>query len=773
MRTNPAARELIERRLAEVRERPEAIESVLIDLLTGPCAQVGDGERPLLLIIDDLEQILRRRSGRPASGRARVRAGAGGGAAGVRPAETDSRLLVTSRFTVRPDGLRGRGWSRCSCGRCRAVAQHKLQRRQQALTPPQLRPTATALAERAVAVCRGNPGLQDLIGLRLVYSEQVDLAGREAAVAGMEAYLHQGDLPADAEVREFLENLALDTLIEGRPDQRTSGAAAGVDGVRPAGPAVGDRGPGRRESAGRWPGCAGLGLLDRFPDDHDPRQVGAGRQPAGRRPARPRSTRGEQAALAAAAVAPLLHRLGRATARPPQLLDLQLTQLALLGDDPASPPPPPQGPCRLFARAWPPRRSSLASRPSPCSTATTNRSRSILLRAVADAALTSGDGATGGHCLNGRSRPGTGTSDHGMPDAARQGTALAEDATYLDPAATPARPNSSLRQAQQLFTTAGSDPEAAACSGTHRRHRLPARRLRRGAAHPPRGGAAGLRAPRRHPLDAAVTWGKIADIAFQRGDYDEALRIRREVELPVYERLGDARSAAVTWGKIADIAYRRGDYDEALRIRREEELPVYERLGDTRSAAVTWGKIADILPPARRLDEALRIRREVGAAGLRTPRRRPLAPRSPGARSPTSLPAGRLRRGAAHPPRGGAAGLRAPRRHPRARGHLGQDRRHACRRGRLRRGAAHPPRGGAAGLRTPRRHPLAAVTWGKIADIAFQRGATRRGAAHPPRGAAAGLRAPRRSRGNRRRELESGADRSDPAGLRVCLSSLG
>ena len=76
--------------------------------------------------------------------------------------------------------------------------------------------------------------------------------------------------------------------------------------------------------------------------------------------------------------------------------------------------------------------------------------------------------------------------------------------------------------------------------------------------------------------------GSIADIADRRGDYDEALRIRREVQLPVYERLGDTRETAVTWGNIADIAYQRGDYDEALRIRREVELPVYERLGDTR-----------------------------------------------------------------------------------------------------------------------------------------------------------------------------------------------
>jgi hypothetical protein len=50
--------------------------------------------------------------------------------------------------------------------------------------------------------------------------------------------------------------------------------------------------------------------------------------------------------------------------------------------------------------------------------------------------------------------------------------------------------------------------------------------------------------------------------------------------LPVYERLGAVRERAVTMGSIADILSDRGDLDEALRIRREEELPVYERLGD-------------------------------------------------------------------------------------------------------------------------------------------------------------------------------------------------
>lgn len=43
-------------------------------------------------------------------------------------------------------------------------------------------------------------------------------------------------------------------------------------------------------------------------------------------------------------------------------------------------------------------------------------------------------------------------------------------------------------------------------------------------------------------------------------------RLRREVELPVYERLGDTRSAAIAWGQIADIAYRRRDFDEAAEL---------------------------------------------------------------------------------------------------------------------------------------------------------------------------------------------------------------
>ena len=80
-----------------------------------------------------------------------------------------------------------------------------------------------------------------------------------------------------------------------------------------------------------------------------------------------------------------------------------------------------------------------------------------------------------------------------------------------------------------------------------------------------------------------------------RGDLDQAVKIRREDELPVYERLGDVRERAVNMGKIADILQARGDLDQALKIHREDELPVFERLGDVHSRAATLYKIVDVL----------------------------------------------------------------------------------------------------------------------------------------------------------------------------------
>jgi tetratricopeptide (TPR) repeat protein len=108
----------------------------------------------------------------------------------------------------------------------------------------------------------------------------------------------------------------------------------------------------------------------------------------------------------------------------------------------------------------------------------------------------------------------------------------------------------------------------------------------------------------------AITMVRIADILQGRGQLDEALRIYQEEGLPVYERLGDVSSKAITMERIADILRARGQLDEALRIYQEEALPVFERLGDVRSKALTMGRIADILQSRGQLDEALRIYQE-------------------------------------------------------------------------------------------------------------------------------------------------------------------
>lgn len=105
----------------------------------------------------------------------------------------------------------------------------------------------------------------------------------------------------------------------------------------------------------------------------------------------------------------------------------------------------------------------------------------------------------------------------------------------------------------------------------------------------------------------AVTLGEIADMLKMLGNTEEALRIHREEELPIYEKHDDIRSRAITLGQIADILSNRGELEEALRVHRDEELPVYEKLNDTRSYAVTLSQVANILQLRGERDEALRI----------------------------------------------------------------------------------------------------------------------------------------------------------------------
>ena len=101
-----------------------------------------------------------------------------------------------------------------------------------------------------------------------------------------------------------------------------------------------------------------------------------------------------------------------------------------------------------------------------------------------------------------------------------------------------------------------------------------------------------------------------AEAAYARDELEEALRIRTEVQLPVFERLGDLRSTAITHGQIATIWRFRGQLDEALRWCVDKELPLCEQLGDRHCKAVALGRRADILQDRGQLEKALDIRRD-------------------------------------------------------------------------------------------------------------------------------------------------------------------
>ncbi|MGY0460088.1 tetratricopeptide repeat protein [Kitasatospora sp. cg17-2] len=567
----PDARDLLRDRRADVREHPDRFRALLVDLLTGPCAQTQGTRKPLLLIIDDLEQILTSNTDGPHQVDAAHADVLADVISAFDPATTDSRLLLTSRYTFTLDGLENR-LEQVQLQPLSPAAQHKLRRRQQdlATTENRLPDTEAArrtdLARRATEVSRGNPGLQDLIVLRLVYGAQVDPARAEAAITAMEAYLSQGDPADDPDLSAFLENLALDTLLQqAGPAHHALLRACALFTLPVPQPVVDTLAEAVGGSATR---LRGLGLLDAFADDyHRPTTaVAVNALAAGHlTPLSP----DERNTLAALAVEPLHTRWGGPAPRTPRStdLDLQLTRLALDADHPAV-----TADCAAAA--------VYALHRGPASAAAELGDHAIalldrhhhpvpptLLRAVAEAAITRGEGERADALLDRAveqiqtSRQHTDPTDHAA--------VLYDHASRLITRGETGQAETLLHQAQQLLTELGDTGSA------------------------------------------AVAWGKIADILQQRGEVEEAMRIRREVQLPAFERIGDTREAAIAWGKIADILQQRGEVDEALQIHREVQLPAFERIGDTRSTAITWGKIAHILQARGQLDEALQIYREV------------------------------------------------------------------------------------------------------------------------------------------------------------------
>lgn len=110
-----------------------------------------------------------------------------------------------------------------------------------------------------------------------------------------------------------------------------------------------------------------------------------------------------------------------------------------------------------------------------------------------------------------------------------------------------------------------------------------------------------------NPAAWAFSWGQEARLCRDRGEFDRALQLRLENELPIYVRLGDRYSKSITMGRIADIYQDKEELDRALEIRLKEEVPFYKEQGYPKQLALTMGKIAGIRERQGRLEEAQRI----------------------------------------------------------------------------------------------------------------------------------------------------------------------
>ncbi|WP_437994269.1 hypothetical protein [Sorangium sp. So ce145] len=96
---------------------------------------------------------------------------------------------------------------------------------------------------------------------------------------------------------------------------------------------------------------------------------------------------------------------------------------------------------------------------------------------------------------------------------------------------------------------------------------------------------------RSDPKERSDLLWTLANVARRMGAMDSASEAA-EQKLAVDRARGDERAAALAMSCRADILQARGQLDGALRIRREDELPVYERLGATRDILVARVEIA-------------------------------------------------------------------------------------------------------------------------------------------------------------------------------------
>lgn len=105
--------------------------------------------------------------------------------------------------------------------------------------------------------------------------------------------------------------------------------------------------------------------------------------------------------------------------------------------------------------------------------------------------------------------------------------------------------------------------------------------------------------------EAAAAMGSIADIAFQRGDYDEAAKLQHK-RLEVHKQLGDLGGiAAANWG-LAQIDLTGEDYQAAL-ARLMQSFQIFGRLQRLDGIATVGWVLGQLLMAAGHTDAARQV----------------------------------------------------------------------------------------------------------------------------------------------------------------------
>ncbi len=604
-----------ERRWREkIRANGAVLVNVVEELLTTPFDQ-----EPILLIIDDLEQILD--PPLPGQQKTTVKAGFRSSLAGIlqafKGAETESKVLLTSRYRFTLPDNQGKDLADILA----TIQLPPMAERERAKQWQAARRTAAdnhrkpvdnekktkeeRLANRMLAAAGGNPGLQEILCRPLLADE---FKAAENALAAINRWKDSGRIPVEESVaREFFQRISFDVYRKALTDTERSQLRSAtlfsenLPVPRPAVVAVG-KAAGIRDPDAAIDRLLALGLLDDWQPITTVEQLAA--NPLARPLIEKKLNKEEQALLAAAAVKPLMDAWGFGDDFPHDKRAVEVARIALMF----------QCPVKMIETAAAAAGDYLFRQAHQAEAAL-----SLLTAALEKIEAVNHQPAPdffrlAAYCAEhlGKRTEQIRFLERGRDLAKNDPIAMARvtaDHAVAAKDEDPEKALEALNGAATVFKQENSEALYAETMG-----HIADIMLDLGNADE----ALRILSKKVLPIfeslhkvrDIAVTRGKIADTLTDLGKIDEALGTFENELLPIFERLGDVRSTAVIKGRMADILTRKGKVDKALHILKEEVLPIFERLGDVREKAVTLGKIAGIMADLDDSQEALRIHNE-------------------------------------------------------------------------------------------------------------------------------------------------------------------